>query len=138
MIRDISGRVYTGSYPHSLLSTRKNIFRIYNLGTPRKLNYTKWNNSIFHVVDTQDRALSQKKERCRYFVYNTSYPTSKYRCTRVEISKYLISEYYSIILLKDSRDKMEKRETGYLGVQSSVSTIKYLNLTGSRELKSRS
>ena len=43
-----------------------------------------------------------------------------------------------IILLKDSRDKMEKRETGYLGVQSSVSTIKYLNLTGSRELKSRS
>ena len=40
--------------------------------------------------------------------------------------------FYYIILLKDSRDKMEKRETGYLGVQSSVSTIKYLNLTGSR------
>ena len=39
---------------HTVLSpTRKNIFRIYNLGTPRKLNNTKWNNSIFHIVDTQ-------------------------------------------------------------------------------------
>ena len=26
----------------------------------------------------------------------------------------------SIILLKDSRDKMEKRETGYFGLQSPV------------------
>ena len=30
--------------------------------------------------------LSQKKERRRYFVYKTSYPTAKYRGTRVEIS----------------------------------------------------